>query len=65
MAIRKKLNALLSESYQNEVELLQLALVIHISLKNLSYSVFGHQKEAELLCLVIVIRMSLNCFSFQ
>ena len=56
---------MLSDSYQNEAELLTLAAVICNMLNDVVCSMFCHQKEAELLCLVIVTRMGLNCLHRQ
>ena len=55
---------LLSDSYQIEVELLHLSVVIENMLKNVTCIMFDRQKEAGLLCLVMASRMRLNCFNW-
>ena len=49
LVVRKRLNRLLSDGYQNEAEMLQLPIVIENMLKYVTYSMYGHQKDAELL----------------
>ena len=65
LAIRERLNCLLSDSYQNEAELLQLSVIIENLLKKVTYSMFGHQIEARLPYFVIVTGTRLNCFNFK